>query len=131
MNDAHLKLVALLFAVALPATATADALGLHDCPHHDAVPSAPSDTGHGAHGDHAVGEQDGESQHGEHGPCTCVGTCQAGGTLSALAVRGGAFQIASPVESVDRTFRADGAQLPPAPAFLLPYPLGPPAHPVA
>lgn len=73
-------LVAAFLAVMFVGTGAIDAYGLHDCPHHDALPDAASSAqpvagGHGASGHAApAGHDDG---HDEHGPCTCIGLCGA------------------------------------------------------
>jgi hypothetical protein len=71
MRTRHLRRItsASLAAVFLFALA-ADSLARHPCPHH---------LGMGAAADHGSGhESDDASNHGSHGPCTCVGRCHAG-----------------------------------------------------
>jgi hypothetical protein len=77
---------------------TADAQGVDPCPHHDALPLERGEPAHdGAGGGHAGGHGHGQDSghepatadhqngggHG-HGPCTCVGSCDAGGSLPPL-----------------------------------------------
>lgn len=64
-----------------------DAVGAHHCPHHDGVPPATRTDGPG-HPEQAAphagpGAHDhGGAPDGSHGPCTCVGRCQAGAAPS-------------------------------------------------
>ncbi|HUF13706.1 MAG TPA: hypothetical protein VMN78_11440 [Longimicrobiales bacterium] len=88
-----LRSTALASALALTLAASGDAYGLHDCAHHDTLPTQ---TGHanGAHGRHSAhGAIDGTAvdaaAHTSHdsseheGGCPCVGDC-AGATAAAL-----------------------------------------------
>ena len=64
------KLVATTGVLLLLLSSSADALGLHRCAHHDALPSA-DQTESGHHGHHSAPAEDNEQSEG----CTCVGTC--------------------------------------------------------
>jgi hypothetical protein len=64
------KLVATTGVLLLLLSGSADALGLHRCAHHDALPSA-DQTESGHHGHHSAPADDKEQSES----CTCVGTC--------------------------------------------------------
>ena len=64
------KLVATTGVLLLLLSGSADALGLHRCAHHDALPSA-EQTESGHHGHHSAPADDNEQSES----CTCVGTC--------------------------------------------------------
>jgi len=148
------RVSALAFALTFQVTAGMDALGLHDCPHHDAIgsgtidhagahpdgPHAPSGHGHGSHGAPAAPAAHGahggssgsnapsqHSQHGQHGgACTCVGSCQLGGTTlggpaSRQAGVAPAILVAARIAPPSRE-----ELLPGAPAFFLPLANAPP-----
>lgn len=74
------RAAAFLVALLLVLASLGTALGVHPCPHHDgAAPAedAGSVPGHGP--GHGSGhEHDATRGSGAHGPCTCVGQCQAG-----------------------------------------------------
>ena len=79
MTRSTKRMAAALVALLLVLTSLESALGAHHCPHHDgtATTAAPSTTqsGHGH-------EHDASPEPGSHGPCTCVGECQAGAAPS-------------------------------------------------
>lgn len=80
------RLASLLVAILLVATWSADAFGLHRCPHHDGLP------GHAAH--HAGhGAPHGAPAHDSHAPCTCVGACTPGMALTAPTVAADVFAV--------------------------------------
>src|SRR5690554_4561187 len=89
------RIAAIVLGLTFFVTAGVDALGFHECPHHDAIglptsvqEAAPDHDGHAGHQDHTNHDSDGAdadaapapADHGDHtGPCTCVGNCQHGG----------------------------------------------------
>jgi hypothetical protein len=109
--------VSMALALAFLMGGVGDALGSHDCPHHD---------GAGAAGEHrATGHDDHGAASDDHGPCTCVGRCHAGAAPSFSAP--GAPQ-AAPVAEIAALSPAE----PPPPArpaivpFSLPWGNAPP-----
>jgi hypothetical protein len=69
---------AALLALLLMLGGIGDALGAHECPHHDGTPA---DT----HAGSPAAHQHGPSPDSEaHGPCTCIGRCNAGETPTLL-----------------------------------------------
>jgi hypothetical protein len=82
-----LRLLSTLSMLLLLLSSNGDALGLHRCSHHDALPSAEqADSGHGHHS--APADTDEE----QHESCTCVGTCSV--STAVLASRAAAIEIA-------------------------------------
>lgn len=78
------RATASVVALLLVLTSLGTALGAHRCPHHDAATAADrtagSLPGHAdARSDH---QHDPDSGSEAHGPCTCVGECQAGAAPS-------------------------------------------------
>lgn len=104
---------------------TGDAVGLHPCPHHSALPTAADTADAGAadedHGAHAPDPAD----HGEHGACTCVGCCPAGAALPAFAaaLRETPILDGAPPSSLAGRATDLPARFPP---FVLPYGQAPP-----
>ncbi|HET9983239.1 MAG TPA: hypothetical protein VFQ38_06620 [Longimicrobiales bacterium] len=81
------RLASLLVAILLVATWSADAFGLHRCPHHDSLPGdAAQHAGHGAH--------HGAPAHDSHSACTCIGACAPGVALTAPGVNADVFAVA-------------------------------------
>jgi hypothetical protein len=120
------RLAATLMAAGFLGTATADAYGVHRCPHHDGLPGA--DTPFASHGAHDAGAHDGGAQsgtHDDHGPCTCVGACDVTGAAMPVP----ATAHTSIGGATGSTLRA----LPPADhtphhfAYLLPFANAPPS----
>lgn len=76
------RAAATLIASLLVLTSLGTALGVHPCPHHDGAAAA-SDAGstpeHGPASGHGHEASPGPEA---HGPCTCVGQCQAGAAPS-------------------------------------------------
>ncbi len=79
------RAAAILVAMLLVLTSMGTALGAHPCPHHDGAVAAGgtadagSTAGHGSGSSH---EHDAGPGSEAHGPCTCVGQCQAGAAPS-------------------------------------------------
>src|SRR5688572_6552948 len=76
-----------LVALLLVLTSLGTALGVHPCPHHDGA--APADGSEAVRG-HGTGHEPGHEHDATpgseaHGPCTCVGQCQAGAAPSMQA----------------------------------------------
>lgn len=120
---------ALLPLLAFIAAGSAEAAGLHRCPHHDvllgtaAAGAIHNTAGHAAHSgsapDHAVPAP--------HDNCTCMGACQPAGV--ATSVEPGAMTITPDAGHHDAADR----WTPPAPRtalvpFALPFPNGPPTR---
>ena len=86
-------LVALIALATFLGASLADARGLDPCPHHDALNLA--HYGAAAHDGHDMAGMAGMQGHGgssdkdqhPHGPCNCVGSCDAGGSPPLVAVR--------------------------------------------
>ncbi|HEX6747160.1 MAG TPA: hypothetical protein VF092_07655 [Longimicrobium sp.] len=127
-TSAH-RLTALLALVLFLFSWTGEALGMHGCPHHDAVPSAAQASHAAAHGGHhgaAQPSHDAQApEHGDQHACTCQGTCPSatGGALPTVA--DAAVRVAP--EFVSKAPRqASGAITPRLVPFFLPYGQGPP-----
>lgn len=79
MTRATRQVAAFLVAMLLVLTSLGTALGAHPCPHHDGAAAAAADPapppGHHPGAGH---EHDAAPASESHGPCTCVGLCQAG-----------------------------------------------------
>lgn len=122
---------ALLAALLLLFGWTGDAVGLHPCPHHSAVPApvASEHGGHAAdHGDSAASARSDRTpaDHREHGACTCVGNCPAGVALPVFAAPRCDAAAVQPTAAPSLADRGTG--LPDRfPHFALPYGLAPPA----
>jgi hypothetical protein len=67
-------------AVAFLLGGVGDALGAHHCPHHDGTPAGERTADPAAHAHDPGAESD------SHGPCTCVGQCQASASPSLPAL---------------------------------------------
>lgn len=117
---------------------TGDAVGLHPCPHHSAVPVAGGHVpaaavadhgGHMGHGASAAAARHGAApaDHAEHGACTCVECCPAGVSLPVFAApRCDAAPALATTAAASPAAREAG--LPDRfPPFVLPYGLAPPA----
>jgi hypothetical protein len=75
MRTVPRRAAATSLALLLVLTSLGTALGAHRCPQHDGAVAAP--TGHAS--DAASGHEHGADPGTEaHGPCTCMGQCQAG-----------------------------------------------------
>lgn len=126
---------ALLAALLLLFTWTGDAVGMHPCPHHSAVPgaagghaaAAPAEhAAHAAHGSTAAEHDRAPAAHGAHGGCTCVGCCPAGMALPVFAAP--CCEAAAPAAAAAAVLLDRGTGLPDRfPPFVLPYGLAPPA----
>lgn len=82
MTGQSRRSAAFLVALLLVLTSLGTALGAHPCPHHDgaaAAGDAGSLPGHGQDSGHEHGADPGSEA---HGPCTCMGQCQAGAAPS-------------------------------------------------
>jgi hypothetical protein len=94
MTKGTKRAAAFLVASLLVLSSLGTALGAHPCPHHDGAAAAgaagdsrgPGDAGslpgHGAGSSH---EHDASGDSQAHGPCTCMGECQAGAAPSTPA----------------------------------------------
>jgi len=110
------RAVAVALSAAFLLALAGDALGAHECPHHDGATA----TSHGTHGtSHG-------SDHASHGPCTCVGRCHAGTAppLPVPTLSGTAPVEAPPSDSAPIPDRPDRPALPP---FSLPWANAPPS----
>jgi hypothetical protein len=84
----------------------ADARAADPCPHHDRLPEPTRASAH-AHAGRPTDpspERDGQRGHGEHGACTCVGSCDPGASTG--LVERPAVAAAPP--PIDRSTRAPG-----------------------
>jgi hypothetical protein len=106
-------LLLLWFAVVTGAPAA-----LHACPVHDATPAATPDAQHATHSHHLP---DGD----DHGGCTCIGDCVAGGVAPGLPATRATF-VAATTESLRAPLPAPESPAVTPPAFVLPYANGPP-----
>jgi hypothetical protein len=113
------RVLGLLGITLLLGSSSADALALHRCAHHDALPGAPAES-HSHHEPHQAPASEDAPESG----CTCIGTCATTGV--ALAPRFGS----AAVDVAPSTFRAPMAApvfiQPLSAAFLLPYATAPP-----
>jgi hypothetical protein len=99
-------------------SSSADALGLHSCAHHDALPGAEQNDEHAHH--HGAPSESSEPDAG----CTCVGTCSV--TSAAVIAVPEVFDAAPSVGTLAPA-RIAQALLPAPVPFLLPYGTAPPA----
>jgi hypothetical protein len=79
------RVFALIAALVFQATMWSDAFGAHRCPHHDLLAGTAESVGHAASGHMHAGIESSQSpahSHAPHGPCTCIGHCNAGGTAA-------------------------------------------------
>src|SRR5688572_11111565 len=111
------RVLGLLGIALLLASSSADALGLHRCDHHDALPGAPAES-HGHHGhDEAPASEE------TSGGCTCIGTCSTTGVALVPALR------AHAVDVLPASFRgidpARSSMQPLSPEHLLPFATAP------
>lgn len=121
------RIVALLLAGMFPLAVAGDGYGLHPCPHHDVLtvdgPHASAAHAMAAHA--AAPDGPSRDSHGDHGPCTCIGGCNA---PVGVALPGLGLTVAHASVAVRRTRRAPSATLYfSPPSFLLPYATAPPA----
>jgi hypothetical protein len=121
----QLRLASFLIALTFQGAALTDALGLHACPVHDALPGSTTADGHEHEGaSHASGHhQHGDTHEGQEGPCACVGMCLDGASVPSAPVFIPTFEAS--YSQVAPTAAA-WVELPSSPAFLLPYSHGPP-----
>lgn len=121
--------LAALAALAFGFGLTADAHGLHPCPHHQGEGGHHPGTEHveqSAHGDVAPSEAP-DAPHHDEGPCACLGDCAGAGAPSeptadlgrAPAPTSGGGPAEGPAEHLPHRIH-----LP----HILPYPLGPPPN---
>jgi hypothetical protein len=91
----------------------------HSCPVHDATRAPAGAATHDAHSHHLP------APHGDHGACTCIGDCRAGGVAPGIPAAGAALPSVTRSQLRAPLPRPDSPALAP-PAFLLPYANGPP-----
>ena len=84
MSRQSRRSAAFLVALLLVVTSLGTALGAHPCPHHDGAAAAGDAGSVPAHGPDAGSghEHDADPGSEAHGPCTCMGQCQAGAAPS-------------------------------------------------
>lgn len=128
-TPAH-RLTALLAAALFLFTWTGEALGMHACPHHDAVPGAMrlahAAMAHGGGHHAAQPSHDAPAPgHGERHACTCQGTCPSA-TGGALPAHAQASVRVAPAAIAAAPRHDAGAILPRLVPFFLPYGQGPP-----
>jgi hypothetical protein len=116
------KMLGSLGIMLLVLSSSGDALGLHRCPHHDALPSA--DEPAPAHSHHnndsaPAGEESSSA-------CTCVGTCATVNT-AVLAPAATAFVADVAPSTIVLHSIIPASETPAAPQFLLPFSTAPPA----
>jgi hypothetical protein len=117
------KLLGSLGIMLLLWSSTADALALHRCAHHDALPSA-QNADQADHHEHQGAPAPGEDEQSSHG-CTCVGTCATTTVAVVPAVAAAVADVAG--EDVRSRSVASEAVAPATPDFLLPFATAPPA----
>ena len=112
-----LRVCSLFAVLLLLQSSSADALGLHRCAHHDALPAGEAGHTHD-HGDEPAPDETGSG-------CTCVGTC----SISTAAAVAGARSSVAGVAPLTALLPVPLAQaiLPAAVPFFLPYSTAPPA----
>jgi hypothetical protein len=114
-------LIALTGVLLLLLSGSADALGLHRCAHHDALPVTSSEAaGH----QHGHGGHDSEPTESDSG-CSCVGACALTGAALMAAPGAPVVGVARHVYVV--SLRAPALALPATTPFILPYSTAPPA----
>lgn len=114
------RAVAVALSAAFLLALSGDALGAHECPHHDGATAA----SHGTHGtDHGASH---ESDHASHGPCTCVGRCHAG-TAPPHPVPSVAETTPPEAPPLDFAPVSDRPDRPAVPPFTLPWANAPPS----
>lgn len=138
MRSIRFRIASLALVLAFQGVAAVDAFGLHACPHHDALPEAARHEAppalHGGEGHdgatHASADAHApaEDGHGDHGPCTCVGTCQVQPQSSAIASEAAAPSLAGHPVTRGEAEVVRREALPGRPSFLLPYAHGPPSN---
>jgi hypothetical protein len=109
-------------------TWTGEALGMHACPHHDAVAHGMPAGGAAAHAGHHAAAPEHDAPGPEHGgrhASTCQGTCPSasGGALPAAA---GATVRVAPASVAAKAAPDAGSIVPRFVPFFLPYGQGPP-----
>lgn len=112
------KVLASLGIMLLLLSGSADALGLHRCAHHDALPGATTDTN-----DHH-GHEEAPAETDAPAGCTCIGTCSTSGVAMAPTLASSIVD-APPVSFLTRA-TAPVFVAPLSAAFLLPYATAPP-----
>jgi hypothetical protein len=96
-----------MVALLLVLTSLGTALGAHRCPHHD---GAMAETGSPGHAPDAASGHEHDAGPGSeaHGPCTCMGQCQAAVALSMPASTVGTDLLAPPASALAfRPVRSD------------------------
>jgi hypothetical protein len=114
------RLIAATGVLMLLMSSSADALGLHRCAHHDALPSA-TETDAGHHGHHSA-PADSDEQQSES--CTCVGTCSISTAVLAPSANAAVAAEAPTRPSAQAPRRATPAAK--SAEHLLPYSTAPP-----
>jgi hypothetical protein len=108
----------LLSVLLLLQGSSADALALHTCAHHDALPSSqPAEHAH-HHGESAPADE-------PDAGCTCIGECSITGAALVAAPVTASVDVVSTAYPVSSP--AAERILPPAAPFSLPYSTAPPA----
>lgn len=127
-TPAH-RLTALLAVVLFLFTWTGEALGMHACPHHDAVLGADRMAqGAAGHVGHHAARPDRDApapDHAGHHACTCQGTCPSA-TGGALPAAGEAVVRVAPPAVLAAAAADAGSIVPRLVPFFLPYGQGPP-----
>jgi hypothetical protein len=113
------KLVATTGVLLLLLSSSADALGLHRCAHHDALPSA-DQTESGHHGHHSAPADDKEQSES----CTCVGTCSVSSAVIAPTANASIAVIAPTRAGAEAPKRATPSAK--SAEYLLPWSTAPP-----
>lgn len=128
MRRARRALLSLLALTSFLGVGFGDARGIHACPHHDGLPAPPASASPGASSTHhgmaghaaaAPGHADAGDHGAEHGPCTCVGQCAAGGSPAVPAARPGT--AAAPLPGIRITASAVAPRAPRADESWSPY----------
>lgn len=120
--SARSRSLALAALLVFAGVVTTEAFGVRSCPHHDVVPDAAAHVPHDA--DTSAAADRDTHDHGEDGPCRCVGTCHAGATSPGLVAPPSLPLLPAPGRRV--RLAEPAGRTPQSRAFLLPWANGPP-----
>ena len=125
-RDPRARWLALLALLAFLAPGVGHGLGLHACPHHDAM-GGPGGSA-GIHAGHAASSAHPEvpaEDSAPEGPCTCIGDCHPGGVTPLPVVAASIASVVGVEVRVALPARA-GATPRSHPPYFLPYATAPP-----
>jgi hypothetical protein len=123
MSNHWIRIVNLLVAGVFPSTVAGDALGSHDCPHHDGLARhgepAADFPAHDGHGD------TGSDESHDDGPCSCVGECNITPGLAVVGVSSSRPNAATAIGTIIGPAAPPPARGPTP--YLIPFANAPPA----